>query len=287
MSSVQQLHEILQNIFRIVAASNQKHLYYCALVCQSWYLPACRVLYEKLVILSRSQMITCFRLQRNNLGGFCKVLELNNGSNLKKKLSREQYDLLFSYLPNIHTVTIGYRNTWNDLNHLNRNANQIKHLKYLTIAQHTPEIIQAYYNCAFAHHQTLQHLELTRPSVFITTNSGKRGHMYTILSDFTSLTSLHIKNQAEHNAGLQQLSMFHILRLCPNLFELIWENEFQEPEINENDYQLDHSNLKDLEIVLFELTEQHVDGMVKSVTKLERLGVSIKSRQSTEKLYLT
>lgn len=184
MLSVQQFpSELLENIFRkVITTSNYKRdLFNCALVCQSWYSPACRVLYEKVVILNRSQM--CFDLQRNNLGIFCKVIELNDGRNLKKKPSSDQYDQLFSYLPNLERVIIGYRNTLNDLTHLNRNANQIKYLKDLTATKYTGDILQAYYNCAFTYKQALRHMKLDAPGDIIIASSGKFGSIYTFLQN--------------------------------------------------------------------------------------------------------
>lgn len=278
MTTIQQLpYDILENIFRsVLGPSNQKrHLLQCAFVCQSWYLPVCRVLYEKITILSRARLINCLDIQRTNFGAFCREIELNDGTSLRKELLCEQYDLLFSYMPYLHTVIVGYRSIYADLNHLARNVNQIQHLKSLTIEPRNllPSMVQSYYRCAFAYKQTIQHLKLTAPCLRITGNDGQKGYVYNFLSDFTSLTSLHIENSI--GWGLRQLSMLHVLHLCPNLSKFIWINAFEEPDFDEDNCQFDHGSLKYLNISAPEFNVQHLEFIVKKLTGLMRLGLNV------------
>lgn len=130
-------------------------------------------------------------------------------------------------------------------------------------------------------------MKLDDPGGIIISSSGRFGSIYTFLSEFTSLTSLHVRNQ--FGEGLPQLSLFHVLRLCPNLIKLNWESSYREPIIDESIYSLDHCNLKELDIILRELTTEHIDCIAKNITDLARLSISINFKnyfQSTENIYL-
>lgn len=281
MATIQQLpYEILVNIFRsVLGTSNRKrHLLHCAYVCHSWYLPVCHVLYEKITILSRARLMTCLGHQRTNLGTFCREIELNDGSYVKKPLSRGQYGLLFSYMPHLQKVKIGPGSVYTDLRQLARNVNPIiPHLKDFTIEPMIPshDLTQDYYNCVSAHKQTIQHLKLIQPGHLITASDGRTEQIYKFLSDFTSLTSLHIKIFPVR--GLEQLSMFHVMHLCPNLIKFDWMNDFKEPDIDENNCQFNHSRLKDLNISAREINVQHSESIVKKLTGLKRLDVTVGS----------
>lgn len=277
MSSAQLLPiEILENVFRLVLEpSNRKpYLLDCALVCQSWHLPACRIMYEKIAVFNRARMIHCFSLHRNNLGVFCREIELNDGRDLIFDLSCVQYDQLFSYLPNLQRVIVGNHNALMDLRHLVRNNTRIKHLKELTIA-HTiyyPHLAQAYYNCVSAFKQTLQHINLTDLETHITANNGQNQPIYMSLPEITALTSIDINST--HYRGIRQLSMFRILHLCPNLTKFIWINGYQEHITDENNCEFDHSKLKNLEISLPTMTKEILYIICKKMTGLTRLRLS-------------
>lgn len=290
MSSAQQLpHEILENIFRLVVESLEKgqiefrrpsssrnhELLNFARVCQAWYLPACRVLYEKITRLHKVRMMRSFTLQRKNLGVFCKEIDLNDVHHVHEQFSTEQYQEFFSYLPNLQKVKVGKRNTYSDLTELARNVNQIKHLKELTLGPSniSERKFQVYRDCMFAFRETLQHIELPEPNAPVTANNGENiGPIYKFLPNFNRLTSLIIRNPKFK--GSPTLSTFRIIHLCPNLVKLDWMSDLDEREADESHCELKHDKIEDLTISLPELNTQLLTGIATKMTKLKRLEVT-------------
>lgn len=234
-------------------------------------------LYEEINVFSIQRLNKCFEIQGRNLGAFCKEILLNGWRFDEEQFAFEQFDQLFTYLPNIQKVIVGSTSTRDYLHYLMRSAEKIKNLRELDlmVVGHSLDTTLAYHECALTFKETLRHIKLTVPVAPVLGNNGMIRPMYTFLPTFTALTSLYVKNLLDGGSG--ELSMFDIIHLCPNLVKLNWFNEFKEPDVDESKCQFDHKNLKSLDTVSFETTKQHVDRIGKNITGLKQLRVYIGS----------
>lgn len=122
------------------------------------------------------------------------------------------------------------------------------------------------YVCAFTFKETLPHISIMEADFSYTAQNDQTGKIYTYLPEFTSLTSLYIKNSTKKDL---QLSMFDVMRLCPNLTKLNWVNDFKEPDV-END-SLPTSKIEDLSIKSLEMSKKHADRIIDKITHLKQV----------------
>lgn len=69
--------------------------------------------------------------------------------------------------------------------------------------------------------------------------------------------------------------MFHVLHLCPNLVKFNWINDFEEPDIDENNCRFDHSRLRYLNVSALGFNIRYSEFIAKKLTELMRLDFTV------------
>ncbi|CAO3611623.1 unnamed protein product [Mucor hiemalis] len=248
--------EVLLIIFRYVKLNRRGNINVlnCAQVCRSWYEPACRFLYEEINFGTIHQSVPHHARHLENMGKFCTVLRFDRVHKGEETYRPEEYELLLSYLPNLQFIVMEnspYRAF--HLQQLASNAKLVKQLKHISGGKYgwSKKEVQLFVECASKFKDTLQELNLQ----FLNKH-------------------VHITNWEGHHPVFLDMSMFSILRSCPNLVRFEVQNDFMEPLDRNNDLPGNHSKLRCLHINIPNFTKQHIVYMYKNMTKLCELTMS-------------
>lgn len=271
-------NEILERIFRLTEVKTwERNVHNCALVCRSWHLPACRVLYEKINFLkSARKLLYCLPEQRiNNLGTFCKKLEISGRLYENTLLESVEFAKLLSYLPNVKQIEFDeYRDAAHYLTlflahrHLLRNLQEITSEFCLSKSRE----IQLYHECLLAFKDTIVQMRLdSLDTTIYTTADGKSGDIISYLPEFKALRNLRIINiKRQYTSGIPHLGVFTAMRSCSTLKHFAIGNTFQKAE--DDDYYkdfYDHNELEYLEIDVLEITKKQIEYIVSNVPNLK------------------
>lgn len=247
----------------------------CALVCQSWLLPACRVLYEKINIpISARKLLRCLVEQREEMGIFCKVLQVLSDFNNEIALDGLEFAKLLSYLPNVKRIEIDeYRHTRHYLRLFMEHAHLVPNIREIIspFGIYKLREAQLYNECLLTFKGTIQQMRLHSLGTTMYSDDGRSGNIVSFLPDFKMLQDLQIFN-ANYNpaSGIPPLGVFTALRSCSSLKRFSIRSTFPE-EVEEDDYEkpFDLGELECLEIDVPELTKKQISYIVTNVTKLK------------------
>ncbi|CAO3621478.1 unnamed protein product [Mucor hiemalis] len=278
MSAHQIPNEIVEEIVRLTKAnSKEPNAYNCALVCKSWHLPACRVLYVKINIpRSSRKLLQCLPEQRNNLGHFCKVLSFWSDVKDKVKLKKVEFAKLLSYLPNVKRVELPENaHTAHYLSLLQKNSHLISNMQAIVFSLFAKKVAQLNNECLFTYRTTLKQMELNSPGTIVQTADGRSGDIISYLSEFKSMQDLQVHNIVSRGIlqAIPQLKTFEVMRSCPHLKRFIMSSTIREPEDDFEGY-FDHSELKCLGIYIPDINKKQIDYIVSNVTKLTKFNLS-------------
>lgn len=269
-------NEILERILRLTEVNSwDRNAHNCALVCRTWHLPACRVLYEKINIpISARKLIRCLVEQKENMGIFCKVLRILSDFDNEIALDGLEFAQLLSYLPNVKRIELDeYRHTRHYLRLFMEQAHLLPNIREITspFGIYKPREAQLYNECLLAFKDTIQHIRLQSLDTTIYRADGRSGNIVSFLPDFKTLQDLQIFN-ANYNpiSGIPRIGVFTALRSCSSLKRFSIRSTFPE-ETEEDDYEkpFDHSKLDCLEIDVPELTKKQINYIVTSINKLK------------------
>ncbi|CAO3611577.1 unnamed protein product [Mucor hiemalis] len=228
----------------------------CAQVCRSWCEPACRFLYEEISFERIRNSLPLHAKHIKTMGKFCKILNFID-------IGREE-------------VLGDYPSRQLHLRQLALNAKFFKQLKNISTVEEESwkgDEIQLFVDLAIKFKETLEVMDLASLGCPVSVDEGRAEDVLTLLPAFSSLTELKVFNWdpkfEEEEAS--DMSMFSILRSCPNLIDFSSSNYFMEREDRDNDQPFDHSKLRRLDICVPQFTKQQITYLYSNITQLDEL----------------
>lgn len=226
--------ELLHEVFLHLPKDS---LLQCALVCQSWYLPALQLFYEHVELSEKTKKVWLHRVQAptaiHSIGMFVRKLTVNLA--FSTTLSQEEFLEVISYLPFLKTIDLnasGYKLHY--LSYLNkRDPGCVTYLEDIETGDlFTNYQIQQHFLCAYSFRHSLKKITLRNPAnVYLI--DGQNNTAMSFLEDFNNLTHINIIDQV--HLGETEMEVFmKAIQSCSKLVSLSYQNNCLFPYQQDN-----------------------------------------------------
>ncbi|KAI7896291.1 uncharacterized protein EV154DRAFT_492942 [Mucor mucedo] len=226
--------ELLHEVFLHLPKSS---LLQCALVCQSWYLPALQLFYEHVELSEKTKKVWLHRVQAPtaipSIGMFVRKLTVNLA--FSTTLSQVDFLKVISYLPFLKTVDLnasGYKLHY--LSYLNkRDPGCVTYLEDIETGDlFTNYQIQQHFLCAYSFRHSLKKITLRHPANMYLIG-GQNGTAVSFLGEFANLTHINIIDEV--HLGETEMEVFmNSIQSCSKLVSLSYQNNCLFPYQQDN-----------------------------------------------------